>query len=443
MPQIAKTIQSGASQRVISLCTESSTPSVAQLKEWSQLFANRVYPLHGASPVPVSLGLLFDGYVLDYLAVIGDKSDNFDLVDSLTIEDAFDLIDFGSPKSRRFNQSVYVLHVGDNPFFEWVVVPKIDLFMQPSSLTVLPPNEKLLFILKQFPLSASNMQRFRRLSTVFDTIADTFADIPTTWIFHFATGTPLKSSASLFHASASVRQAIESSYPLAGRSQLFQKKPDRSDDQSSNTPSQIGSPDFYMSEEQRIEARDTKELLEDLLDTADSSDGESSPIKQSRKRRREEREREEAEERDRLEAAARAKVEEKARKEKQRAEAEESARRQQEEARIERERQERDRLERERIEQEERDRQQREEQDRLAREEQERLQREEQERLAREEEERLAREEQERLAREQREEEERLERERREQEEREEKERLAREEEERLARERQRALEEE
>jgi hypothetical protein len=103
------------------------------------------------------------------------------VIDAASLEDAIALLDCGLDRPRRLRDCVFVLHIGDDPFFEWIVVPRCDASVpNSSSLSGLPPNERPFFILKQFPLYAQDaIERSRRLSTVFRLVADGFADIET------------------------------------------------------------------------------------------------------------------------------------------------------------------------------------------------------------------------------------------------------------------------
>lgn len=213
--------------RVISLCSEFSCPTIAQIRNECHNLLRLRFPKKGnEQPFPIGVGFVYDDEVIDLLSTTNEPQDAFDMIEAFEYVEAADLLECGLDKLRRIRDSVFVLRIGLNPFFEWVIVPKVDLFVQSPSMNGLPPNEKLIFILRQMPnVPDTLVQRFRNLSGVFRLIEDSFADIPTSWICHIATNVTLKSNASLLK----VAQSITSGYTHkfnAYRSDLFYVRQD-------------------------------------------------------------------------------------------------------------------------------------------------------------------------------------------------------------------------
>ena len=219
-------VNSGGSVRVISFGSEYSTPTIPQIKEWSIQFIHGRYPKNNSTSIPVAAGLVYDKDLLDFLALKSGRSENFEFVETTTVYDAEDLIDFSFERFRRFKESVFVLHVGNEPFFEWIVVPRVDAFVPTPSIAGLPPNEKLIFILKQFPsIPDAGIERFRKMSNAFKIISDSFADVQTYWICHLAKDVTLKSNAALFRIVNYISDALKNGKHSIPRSQLFVNRP--------------------------------------------------------------------------------------------------------------------------------------------------------------------------------------------------------------------------
>lgn len=269
-------VSNNESMRIISFGSEFSTPTITRIKEWSIQFINQRFQTNQSTSIPISAGLVYDKDVLDLLSLRPGKSEKFELVDSDDIYSAADLIDFSFEKFKRFKETVFVLHIGIEPFFEWVVVPRADGFVPTPSLTGLPPNEKLIFILKQFPTITESgittgFDRFRKMSNIFKLVLDTFCDINTFWVFHFATDVTFKSNNALFKIAGYV-SAIghESNNFEISRSNLFDVHSEEEEvDFKGLDPELLSN---YLTDQQRKEAEAEEKELQRKLNLMLSDD---------------------------------------------------------------------------------------------------------------------------------------------------------------------------
>ncbi|OHT06652.1 hypothetical protein TRFO_25267 [Tritrichomonas foetus] len=126
------------------------------------------------------------------------------MVEAFDVAEMLDLLECGLEKLRRIKDSVFVFRIGsENNFFEWVIIPKTDSYIPSPSLAGLPPNEKFFFILNQLPtLTNQLVERFRRISSIFRLVCDSFADVPTWHVFHVADNVTMKSNATLCKVAA-------------------------------------------------------------------------------------------------------------------------------------------------------------------------------------------------------------------------------------------------
>lgn len=271
-PDVMDKVTSNDNLRIISLGSEYSTPTITQIKEWSIQLLNQRLKGKANSPTQISAGLVYDKDVLDFMSLTNKKTPCFELVDVDDLNSAIDLIDFSFEKFKRFKESVYVLHIGSDPFFEWIVVPRVDSFDQRPSLTGLPPNEKLIFILKQFPTLSeqgisTSLNRFRNISNIFRLVLDTFLDVKTLWVCHIAKDVKLKSNAALFRIAGYISEINTDFRDVQiDRSGLFQLKSNEEEEIDFNGLNpEIFEQSIRMTEEQRQEAEAEEEMLKQML----------------------------------------------------------------------------------------------------------------------------------------------------------------------------------
>lgn len=270
-------VSTNDSMRIISFGSEFSTPNITQIREWSIQLINQRFQANPSQSIPISAGLVYDNDVLDLLSLRSEKSEKFELVDSDDIYSAIDLIGVSFEKFKRFKESVFVLHIGIEPFFEWVVVPRADHFVPTPSLTGLPPNEKLIFILKQFPTITESgittgFDRFRRMSNIFKLVLDTFCDIQTLWVFHFATDVTFKSNNALFKIAGYVKNIqTDSGHFQISRSNLFDVHQEEEEvDFKGLNPDLLSG---YLTDQQRKDAEAEGEELEKRLNMRSEGKG--------------------------------------------------------------------------------------------------------------------------------------------------------------------------
>jgi hypothetical protein len=316
LDRLVRSASFSPSRRVVSLCSEFSTPTPRTVRETCLQFVRRLYPEEVGRAIPISAGLLLDAEVNDFFAPRRRRSDAFDLLETYSLNDALDLIETGFDRFRRLRESVFVIHVGeDDSFFEWVVVPRCDVFLTAAAVGSLPPNEKLIFVLKEHRMFAVGaIERYRRISSAFRLVADSFCDVATTWCFHLPTGVSFRSNSALLELAAMIREASRHTFPNIGRSQLFRRGAGADSDAAP----------LPQNKDQEAEAAQIEAQLLQLLHVGGGSDDEIDPVRAKRERRRleiEEQERLAREERERAEAERR-RAEEEARRRREREEQE-------------------------------------------------------------------------------------------------------------------------
>ena len=258
---VIQKIPSQGSMRVISICSEYSTPTVKDIREYSMQMIMQRIPPNSNDPTPISVGLVYDANVFDFVNIEGGRTEDLELLEAENIYEALDLIEFSFERFKRFRECMFVLHVGyDDAFFEWVIVPSADSFVPTPSMAGLAPNEKFIFILKSFPtLNAKSFERYANLTNVFRLVCDTFLDIPTLWIIHFAKQVTFKSNASLIKISEYINDASKVHFDIRVRSNLFHVKP------FDDLPFDIMSEMTFLNELQREEALREQRKLQNAL----------------------------------------------------------------------------------------------------------------------------------------------------------------------------------
>jgi hypothetical protein len=266
---LARSASFSPAHRVVSLCSEFSTPTPQTIRETCLRFVRQLYPADVRAAIPIAAGLLLDTEVNDFLAPRGHHSPTFEPIDTYSRHDALDLIECGFGRFRRLRESVFVIHVGeDNSFFEWVVVPCCDAFVEGAAVGSLAPNEKLLFVLKEYKMSScprEAIKSFRRISSVFRLVSDSFSDIATTWCFHVPTNVSFKSNSALLQLAATIRDGSNHTVADIGRSHLFLGKQDAGD----------GAALPFQNQDQETEVAQIEAELLRLLQLADDSDDDS------------------------------------------------------------------------------------------------------------------------------------------------------------------------
>jgi hypothetical protein len=158
---------------------------------------------------------------VDFFSTTDDSTDLLELVDAYSVAEVLDLLNVGLERLKSIQKSVFVFRLGDSPFFEWVIVPKVDHFIsRPELIGSEPPNERLLFAVKSLVEAGGSLPLLVRVSRVFRLVADSFSDVPTVWLFHVAQGIRYKNNATLCGFLGTLRAIGGRTFP-AGRSGLF------------------------------------------------------------------------------------------------------------------------------------------------------------------------------------------------------------------------------
>jgi hypothetical protein len=193
--------------RIVSLCSQFSIPPAAAILRLSQAIAAKRFPGKSSGiAVPISIGFLHDDYADDFLALDTEPTETLEFVDTYELAELLDLLECAFEKLKRIRESVLVLRIGAVPFFEWIIVPRVDTFTQTPSISNLSAAHLLVFILKKIPdLTDQQAEYYAGFSRIFRLISDSFLDIPTVWVCHIAENVTFRSNAAILSTAACIR----------------------------------------------------------------------------------------------------------------------------------------------------------------------------------------------------------------------------------------------
>ncbi|EAY04655.1 hypothetical protein TVAG_227720 [Trichomonas vaginalis G3] len=235
--------------RLISLCSSNSKFTPEQILETCIQFARYYIPPEGEKEFLISSGLVFDKNVIDYFALDNSKVKEFESIPIYHISEAVDLISTALEDRKSFENSLFVFRIECQEFFfEWVIIPNVD---QKNSDFVLdlPSNQKIVFYLRKIAsIMQNSFDHFRRESSCFRLIADTFVDINTTWVAHLNPYAKLASNAAIFNVLNASTEPLKNKFTCQ-RSELFAQHKENFD---------LNDDDSYAAE------REYKQQLEDL-----------------------------------------------------------------------------------------------------------------------------------------------------------------------------------
>ena len=187
--------------RIVTFCSETTVIPTRKICEIATAIASKRFPKPaGGKIVPISLGFIHEDAVDDFLSLTNEQTSELELVDTYDVAELVDLIECGLGKLRRIKESVFVLHIGDEDFFEWVIVPKVDTYVQTPSLFGLSPAHRLVFVLRSLgKMTPADAQRYCNQSAVFRLVSDSLSGVATVWAFSFGTDVMFKSNAALIN----------------------------------------------------------------------------------------------------------------------------------------------------------------------------------------------------------------------------------------------------
>jgi hypothetical protein len=225
---------------------------------------------------------MHDDSAKDFFSTTDHPTPCLEFVECYSVAEVLDLLDVGFDRLKYIQKSVFVFRLGDTPFFEWVVVPKVDHFIwRPELIGNEPPNERLLFAIKSLTEASGAVPKLCQVSRVFRLVADSFSDVPTIWLFHVAHGIRYKNNATLCSFLGSLR-AIGGRTFAAGRSGLFVHPPGDDTDSTTSEQSQQVSPEVQDEQDylQRVFASQQDGLRGTLAGEEDGEEEESrNPMK--------------------------------------------------------------------------------------------------------------------------------------------------------------------
>lgn len=209
--------------RLVSFCSEFSIFTAQEIKDYCLKMAIHRFPPNTKGSQFLSVGFVYESGVRDFLSVDEKQNPNFELIETFDTAELTDLLNCGLEKLRRIKDSVFVLHISnDNNLFEWVVIPKTDSYIPSPSIAGLPTNEKFFYILNLLnTLNDQSFERFRKLSSIFRLVCDSFSDVQTLWVFHIARDTTFKSNATLCKVSSMLLESNNKKF-VCPRCELFQ-----------------------------------------------------------------------------------------------------------------------------------------------------------------------------------------------------------------------------
>ena len=213
--------------RIVTFCTETTVLKTAQISEMATAIATKRFPKpSGGKIIPISLGFLHEDAVDDFLSLTDEQTTELELVDTYDVAELVDLIECGLGKLRRIKESVFVLHIGEQDFFEWVIVPRVESYVQTPSLFGLSPAHRLLFVLRSLAtLKDKTAQLYCNQSSVFRLVSDSFSGVTTLWAFSIGTNIMFKSNAALLNLAGYLTGNVNKRLATTRRSAMFVRRP--------------------------------------------------------------------------------------------------------------------------------------------------------------------------------------------------------------------------
>ena len=188
--------------RVISLCNDYSLPPTQEIIEICVKFARFFMHADREEEFTISTGLVHNDYIQDLISLESNtKVQTFEAIPVYHVSEAVDLIESSIEGMKRLKDALFVLHIQKQSFFfEWVIIPRCDLYVDGALIPNLPATQRVLFVFKKLAsLKNPQFEHFRKQSLAFRLISDSFADIETAWIGHIHSSAKLLANAAVFN----------------------------------------------------------------------------------------------------------------------------------------------------------------------------------------------------------------------------------------------------
>lgn len=208
--------------RLISVCSSISNPKPEEILEICVQFARYYIPPDDEKEFFISSGLVFDKNVVDYFALNNSKVKEFESIPIYHISEAVDLISTALDDRKPFKNSLFVFRIESaEMFFEWVIIPNVDQYVNSDTVVGLPSNQKIIFYIKKIAnIMQNSFDHFRRESACFRLISDSFVNVKTTWVAHLTPNAKLLANASIFSVIKAALEPITNKFTCP-KSDLF------------------------------------------------------------------------------------------------------------------------------------------------------------------------------------------------------------------------------
>ena len=216
-----------STSRMISLCSESSVFSPEEIRDNCVKFVRYFLPEDSSNDerrFSISAGLVLNDGVKDFMSLSNKTAKKFEAIPVQQVEEAVDLIRTSLDGMKKLRESLFVLRIScQNYFFEWVIIPKVDTYIEGSTFGTLPTCHKVLFAIKKVnSINPQGFEHFRNSCAAFRLISDSFVDVDTQWVGHFDENSKLLSNASIIKFLKCAR-AFEDRGFAPKKSELFQE----------------------------------------------------------------------------------------------------------------------------------------------------------------------------------------------------------------------------